>query len=183
MADNIELNSTSGGPTAATDDIGGAHFQRIKLIFGADGTNEGDVASANPLPTQSPTATDTDTEVTVTDSETEIVTIDTTGKKTLVFQCTVADQNLADFAVYVQCHASAVLIDFTPSWAALAFGARVKEAQVSASTGAAVDGDLDTIEATQNGYFRMDVEGLVAVKVAATAAVTGAGVTPFWSLQ
>jgi hypothetical protein len=35
----------------AVDDIGGNKFQRIKLIHGADGVNDGDVSAANPLPT------------------------------------------------------------------------------------------------------------------------------------
>lgn len=50
MADNVTLNSGSGGAIAATDDISGVHFQRIKLIHGADGTNDGDVSTANPIP-------------------------------------------------------------------------------------------------------------------------------------
>ncbi len=50
MADNVTLNSGTGGAVAATDDISSVHYQRIKLIHGADGTNDGDVATANPLP-------------------------------------------------------------------------------------------------------------------------------------
>lgn len=51
MADNTVLNPGSGGDTYASDDIGGVKFQRIKLILGADGTNDGDVSKANPVPT------------------------------------------------------------------------------------------------------------------------------------
>lgn len=50
MADNTLLNLGSGGDTIASDDIGGVKFQRVKLIYGADGTNSGDVAAANALP-------------------------------------------------------------------------------------------------------------------------------------
>lgn len=50
MADNIELNPGAGGPRAATDDIGGVHWQRIKLTLGADGVDDGDVSAANPIP-------------------------------------------------------------------------------------------------------------------------------------
>lgn len=50
MADNTALQSASGGDVIATDDIGGVKFQRVKLIHGADGTNDGDVATGNPLP-------------------------------------------------------------------------------------------------------------------------------------
>lgn len=52
MADNTQLPipSTSGDVIAA-DDIAGVKYQRVKLIHGADGVNDGDVSSANPLPT------------------------------------------------------------------------------------------------------------------------------------
>jgi hypothetical protein len=50
-ADTILLNTnTSTGATLATDDIGGVHYPRSKLIHGADGTNAGDVANSNPFP-------------------------------------------------------------------------------------------------------------------------------------
>ena len=49
MADNLNVPGGSAGP-AATDEIGGIHFQRIKLVHGADGVNAGDVATGNPLP-------------------------------------------------------------------------------------------------------------------------------------
>lgn len=52
MADNITLNNGTGGSTLATDEIGGVHYQRQKLIFGPNGTNSGDVSNANPFPTK-----------------------------------------------------------------------------------------------------------------------------------
>ena len=51
MADNVAITPGSGA-TAAADDIGGVLFQRVKLVQGADGVNDGDVAASNPLPTQ-----------------------------------------------------------------------------------------------------------------------------------
>lgn len=51
MADNTTLNAGSGGDVIASDDIAGVKFQRIKLVHGIDGVNDGDVSSANPLPT------------------------------------------------------------------------------------------------------------------------------------
>ena len=45
MADNVELNPGSGGPIAATDDVGGVHFQRVKLDLGADGESSPVVGS------------------------------------------------------------------------------------------------------------------------------------------
>jgi len=50
MVDNVILPPGSGGDTIASDDIGGIKFQRVKLIYGDDGVNSGDVSVANPLP-------------------------------------------------------------------------------------------------------------------------------------
>lgn len=50
MADNITLNAGTGGATAASDDIGGVHFQRVKMALGADGVHDGDVSLTNPMP-------------------------------------------------------------------------------------------------------------------------------------
>lgn len=50
MADNVTANSGTGGATFAADDILGVHYPRTKLVIGADGANDGDVSSANPLP-------------------------------------------------------------------------------------------------------------------------------------
>lgn len=46
MADNIVV----ADKTIATDEISSVHYQRAKLIHGADGTNDSDVARTNPLP-------------------------------------------------------------------------------------------------------------------------------------
>lgn len=51
MADNVTLNVGSGGAVVGADDIGGIQFQRVKLIHGPDGTNQGDISHDNPLPT------------------------------------------------------------------------------------------------------------------------------------
>ena len=59
MADNITLNAGSLGDTLGADDIASAKYQRIKLIFGPDGVNRGDVEQANALPVQIATLTDT----------------------------------------------------------------------------------------------------------------------------
>jgi len=49
MADNFATNSGSGGSTFGSDDISSVHFPRVKLIQGADGTNDGDVCAPAPL--------------------------------------------------------------------------------------------------------------------------------------
>jgi hypothetical protein len=57
VADNVTLNSGSGGSVVATDDVAGVQFQRIKLDLGGDGASVPVVgsipvsASALPLPT------------------------------------------------------------------------------------------------------------------------------------
>lgn len=50
MADNSTLPAT--GDVVAADEIGGVKFQRMKLIHGADGANDGDVSLVNPYPVQ-----------------------------------------------------------------------------------------------------------------------------------
>lgn len=52
MADNFLTNPGSGGTTFASDDIGGVHTPRVKVTLGGDGTNDGDLASGNPMPVQ-----------------------------------------------------------------------------------------------------------------------------------
>lgn len=53
MADNVTVSVFGGGSAImATDDIGGVHLERVKLVLGADGANDGDVSSANPVPTK-----------------------------------------------------------------------------------------------------------------------------------
>lgn len=55
MADNTQLPATGTGTgdiIVATDKIAGVDYQRIKLIEGADGVNDGDVCAANPLPVE-----------------------------------------------------------------------------------------------------------------------------------
>lgn len=54
MADNTTLNVGSGGDVIAADDISGVKYQRIKLIHGVDGVNDGDVAKTNPFPVSRP---------------------------------------------------------------------------------------------------------------------------------
>lgn len=45
MADNVILDSMSGGDTIAADDIGGVKYQRVKIALGGDGTFSGDMAA------------------------------------------------------------------------------------------------------------------------------------------
>src|SRR6187402_74336 len=72
MADNVTTNAGSGGDVVAADDISGVKYQRIKLIHGADGTNDGDVASANPLPVEDAQLSDVATQTTLSAINTKI---------------------------------------------------------------------------------------------------------------
>lgn len=85
MADNLGVPGGSSGP-AATDEIAGAHYQRIKLIHGADGVNAGDVSTANryPVETTSSSVVGGGTEatalrVTIANNSTGLVSIDDNG--------------------------------------------------------------------------------------------------------
>lgn len=49
MADNVTLNTMSGGDVVAADDIGSVKYQRVKITWGPDGTAT-DVSSAAPIP-------------------------------------------------------------------------------------------------------------------------------------
>lgn len=51
MPDNVGYTPGSGA-TIAADDVGGALLQRVKIVQGIDGVNDGDVAATNPMPTQ-----------------------------------------------------------------------------------------------------------------------------------
>lgn len=50
MSDNIPLPNSN--EVAAADDIAGVKYQRIKVIHGNDGVNDGDVSRTNPLPVE-----------------------------------------------------------------------------------------------------------------------------------
>ncbi len=51
MADNVTLNSGSGGDTLAADDISSVKHQRVKIQHGADGSAT-DVSTASRLPVE-----------------------------------------------------------------------------------------------------------------------------------
>lgn len=59
-ADNITVTQGSG-KTVGFDDISSVNIQRVKPIFGVDGTNAGDVATGNPFPVQFRTSGGTET--------------------------------------------------------------------------------------------------------------------------
>jgi hypothetical protein len=54
MTDYVTLPGI--GSDIAVNDIGGKKYQRVKLIHGADGVNDGDVSTSNPFPITAPNA-------------------------------------------------------------------------------------------------------------------------------
>jgi hypothetical protein len=58
MADNIAITGGSG-ITMGTDEISSVHYQRVKIITGANGVNDGDVSTTTPLPVGGNVAHDT----------------------------------------------------------------------------------------------------------------------------
>ena len=50
MADNVGYTPGEGA-TVAADEVGGVLIQRMKLVLGSDGSNDGDVSASNPIPT------------------------------------------------------------------------------------------------------------------------------------
>ena len=57
MSDNTTLNPGTGGDTIASDEVAGVKIPRSKIIIGADGVSNGDVAESNPLPVKGQTIT------------------------------------------------------------------------------------------------------------------------------
>lgn len=51
MADNINVAPT-GSTQIATDDVGGVHYQKVKLVNGDDGVDGGTTSTTNPLVVQ-----------------------------------------------------------------------------------------------------------------------------------
>lgn len=53
MADYVQLPvPNTFGDQVASDEIGGLKYQRVKMIVGDDGVNDGDISSTNPLPVE-----------------------------------------------------------------------------------------------------------------------------------
>lgn len=76
MADNVTLNSMSGGSIVAADDISSVFYQRVKVAHGADGSAT-DTSSASPLPVRQAGATATLTNVNDTASSTTLLSANT----------------------------------------------------------------------------------------------------------
>ena len=88
MSDNIAVTPGSGA-TAAADNIGGVLFQRVKVTVGADGTNDGDVATGNPMPVREIDPSTTTAFGPITTANTVLFSaVDTAHEKIVVLQVT-----------------------------------------------------------------------------------------------
>lgn len=94
MADNVTLNSGTGGATLATDDVtdaGGAHYQRVKLTDGTANSethiNAGNGTAANAL------------RVTVASDSTGVLSVDDNGGSLTVDGTVTANLSATDNAV------------------------------------------------------------------------------------
>ena len=98
MADNVSITAGSG-TNIASDEISGVQFQRIKLVHGADGVNDGDVSTANPLPVNisDPSPATSFGPITMADAVL-FTAIDTANERSIVLQLS----GLWDGAIYLQ---------------------------------------------------------------------------------
>lgn len=160
MADNVGINaSTDETPIeVAADEVAGVKIQRVKIVVGADGVNDGDIASGNPFPVSGPL---TDAELRATALPVSVASIPSH-----------AVTNAGTFAVQVDGTALTNLTDIetnTDSGAVVGNGAASTAQRVtiaSDSTG--------TVAATQSGSWSVGLSsGTNAIgKLAANAGVT-----------
>ena len=178
-ADNFTANAGSGGDTFAADEIASVKYPRSKIVIGADGTNDGDVSSANPMP-----VTGTITAVT---SITNAVTVNAhavTNAGTFAVQedgAALTALQLIDDAVYTDGTG-------TPSKGIAVMGSDGSNPQlISVDTSGNVQVDLVTADVTNAGTFAVQVDGsaltalqliddVVVVDDAAYTAASGKGV-------
>ena len=71
MADNVNINASSGTANIATDDVGGVQFQNVKIDVGGNGLSV-PLSSSNPLPVTTSTVN-----TSVTDGRTVVTTAGT----------------------------------------------------------------------------------------------------------
>ena len=86
MADNVTLNTMTGGDVVGADEISSIKYQRNKMIIGADGVNDGDVSKTNPLPSYQSFATIGDGRKVVTTAGTAVALATTTAIKRVYIQ-------------------------------------------------------------------------------------------------
>lgn len=177
MVDNTVLDAGAGGDTIGTDDIGGVKFQRIKLIHGADGTNDGDVATGNPLPVDLrelagasiPTGGGVESgslRVTIANDSTGVVSVDDNGGAltvdgTVSVDINAGTNNIGDVDV----------LSVVPGTGATNLGKAEDAAHTSGDTGilalavrraadtptSGADGDYEPLKTDANGHLKVEI--------------------------
>lgn len=117
-----------------------------------------------------------------------IATIVVAGRTLLCVHFDPTVRAITDLQVYVKAHPDAQYADITPTsstWATPTTPSRriLHSSVYTTSTGAYVDGDLNTVATTENGYLEIDVTGLHTVLIKGSCATDNTGVvTPRWQL-
>jgi len=106
MADGTQINVGQGGDVIATDEISGQKYQRVKLIYGGDGVNSGDVSATNPLPSANRSSTATVTSVNDTASSTTLLSSNSARLGASFY-------NDSTSTLYLKCGTTASTTDFT----------------------------------------------------------------------
>jgi hypothetical protein len=118
---------------------------------------------------------------------TSVAVIPVGGRTLLCFHFEVDTQAVDDVQVYAKAHPDATAADITPTsatWATPTTPSRriLHSSVYTTTTGAYVDGDLNTVATTESGYLEVDVTGLYEVEIKMSAGADSAAVTPRWSL-
>lgn len=179
MADNTQLSAAVGsGDTIAADDISSVKYQRVKITLGADGVNDGDVASGNAMPVSNAGLTELaaaiDTEV-----QCDIVGPLPAGTNAIGKLAANSGVDIGDVDV----------TSVTPGTTAAALGKAEDAAHASgdvgvfvlgvrrdsATSGADTDGDYAALGLDSSGRLHVNVGNTVTVTGTVTAAQATAG--------
>lgn len=149
MADNKELNAGSGGATVGTDEIAGVDYQRIKIILGADGTNDGDVASGNPMPVDLGANNDV-----------TLATLPDTASGDLAAIAALLgtiDTDTGNIVTSVQLLDNYVYVD-DADWAATSSSHALVGGVYQSSPGTITDGDTGPVRLNSNGAMHISIQ-------------------------
>lgn len=139
MADGVPYTPGSG-VTIASDDIGGAQYQRIKVVIGTDGTNDGDISAANPMPVTVAAASGTATSAKQDTGNTSLATIAAKDFATQTTLAVVAAKDFSTSALQTSGNASLTTLaakDFSTETTLAALKALINLAQGAVSTSVA----------------------------------------------
>jgi hypothetical protein len=166
MANNTVLNSGSGGNTAATDDVAGVHYQRVKLT---DGTEDSTTVIAAGGGVEA-----TALRVTIASDSTGVVSVDDNGGSLTVDGTVTANLSATDNAV-LDAIAASVAGTLAVSAASLPLptGAATAAKQPALGTAGTASTDVITIQGIASGTVVPVSDGGGSLTVDGTVAVSG----------